>query len=217
MTSDLAPTAAKKPGYAEMRPFYRFAYNLVGLELILCHRIKIEGRENVPAGGFLVVSNHVSYLDPTTVGWALAREIYYLGRKTLFKPPFWNWFLPCCNVLPIDRDGHDISGLRRIIKMLKDGHGVMLFPEGTRSPDGQMQPPEPGAGLVALKAGVPVLPARVFGTFECLSRHTKRFRCGPVRVVVGKPYMPTVGEGRKDKDIYARVAQEMMEKIAELK
>src|SRR3984957_16049516 len=179
--------------YSSMRPYYRFAYNVVGLELMF-HRPRIVGREKVPSGGCLIVSTHVSFMDPTTVGWAVAREIFYPGRKTLFKPPFWSWFLPICNVLPIDRDGRDVSGLRRIIKMLKDGHGVLLFPEGTRSADGTLQPAEPGAGLVALKAGVPILPVRVFGTFESLSRHNKRLRFHPIRVVIGRPYMPTVIE-----------------------
>ncbi|HUB68494.1 MAG TPA: lysophospholipid acyltransferase family protein [Candidatus Methylacidiphilales bacterium] len=199
-----------------MRPFYRFAYNVVGLELSL-HRPRIEGREHVPRGGCLIVSNHASYMDPTTVGWAVAREIYYLGRKTLFKPPVMNWFLPICNVLPIDRDGHDMSGLRRIIKMLKGGDAVLLFPEGTRSPDGALQPAEPGAGLVAIKAGVPVLPVRLFGTFECLSKKARRFQFHPIRVVIGEPYRPSVSEGRLDKNIYAQVAQEMMDRIAALK
>jgi 1-acyl-sn-glycerol-3-phosphate acyltransferase len=198
-----------------MRPFYRFAYNIVGIELFF-HRIRIEGRENVSPGGCLIVSNHVSFMDPTTVGWAVAREIYYLGRKSLFKPPFWNWFLPICNVLPIDRDGHDISGLRRIIRMLKAGHAVLLFPEGTRSADSALQPAEPGAGLIALKAGVPVLPVRVFGTYESLSRHTKRLRFHPIRVVIGKPYPPAVPEGRREKESYQLVAQEMMDRIAAL-
>jgi 1-acyl-sn-glycerol-3-phosphate acyltransferase len=199
-----------------MRPFYRCAYNLVGVELAL-HGIKIEGRENVPAGGCLIVSNHVSYMDPTTVGWAVEREIYYLGRKSLFKPPFWSWFLPICNVLPIDRDGRDASGLRLIIRMLKEGHAVLLFPEGTRSPDGTIQAAEPGAGLVAVKAGVPILPARVFGTYESLSKNTKRLRFHPIRVVIGQPYRPAVPDGRVEKNFYAQVAQEMMERIATLK
>jgi 1-acyl-sn-glycerol-3-phosphate acyltransferase len=201
-----------------MRPYYRFAYNVVGLELFF-HRIKVEGRENVPhhGAGCLIVSNHVSFMDPTTVGWAVAREIYYLGRKSLFKPPFWSWFLPICNVLPIERDGHDIAGLRRIIKMLKEGHAVLLFPEGTRSPDGSIQPAEPGAGLIALKSGVPILPVRVFGTYECLSRHTRRLRFHPIRVVIGKPYLPALAEGRREKDSYGTVAQEMMDRVAELK
>jgi len=203
------------PDYSSMRPYYRFSYNVVGLELML-HRPKIEGRENVPSGGCLIVSNHVSFMDPTTVGWAVAREIYYLGRKSLFKPPFWSWFLPLCNVLPIDRDGHDITGLRRIIRMLKENHAVLLFPEGTRSRDGALQAAEPGASLIALKAGVPILPVRVFGTYESLSRHVKRLRFHPLRVVIGRPYMPTVPEGKREKDCYGLVAQEMMEHIAEL-
>jgi len=198
-----------------MRPYYRFAYNVVGVELFF-HGIQVEGRENVPSGGCLIVSNHVSFMDPTTVGWAVAREIYYLGRKSLFKPPFWSWFLPICNVLPIDRDGHDISGLRRIIKMLKESHAVLLFPEGTRSQDGTIQPAEPGAGMVALKAGVEILPVRVFGTYESLSRHTKRLRFHPIRVVIGKPYLPVVPEGKRDKEMYGPVAQEMMDRIAAL-
>lgn len=203
--------------FATMGRFYRLAYNIVGCELAL-HGIKVEGRENVPSGGCLIVSNHVSFMDPTTVGWAVEREIYYLARKTLFKPPFWSWFLPICNVLPIDRDGgQDISGLRRIIKMLKEGHAVLIFPEGTRSPDGTVQPAVPGAGLIALKAGVPVLPVRVFGTFESLSRHTKRLRLHPIRVVIGKPYLPSIPEGVKARDAHGPVAQEMMDQIAALK
>ena len=199
-----------------MRPFYRLCYNLVGLELLL-HRIKIEGRENVPHGGCLIVSNHASYLDPTTVGWAVAREIFYLGRKTLFKPPVMNWFLPICNVIPIDRDSGDSSGLRKIIRMLRGGDAVLLFPEGTRTPDGTMQAPEAGAGLVALKSGVPILPVRVFGSFECLSRHQKRLRFGPMRVVIGKPYLPPLPERGKEREAYEPIAQEMMRRIAELK
>ena len=200
-----------------MRPYYRFCYTLVGLELLL-HQIKIEGMNNVPkTGGCLIVSNHVSFMDPTTVGWAVAREIHYLGRKSLFKPPFWSWFLPICNVMPIDRDNHDISGLRGILKMLKGGHPVLLFPEGTRSPDGTIQSAAPGAGFIALKAGVPILPVRLFGTFVSLSRHTKRLRFHPIRVVIGKPYVPTVPEGRREKEFYPAVAKEMMDRIAALR
>jgi 1-acyl-sn-glycerol-3-phosphate acyltransferase len=199
-----------------MRPFYRFSYNLVGLELLL-HRIRVEGRENVPHGGVLIVSNHVSYLDPTTVGWAVAREIFYLGRKTLFRPPVLSWFLPICNVLPIDRDGGEGSGLRKIIRMLRNGDGVLMFPEGTRSADGNLQEPEPGAGLVALKSGVLVLPVRVFGTFESLSRHQKRLRFARIRVVIGKPYLPPPPERGHEREAYLPVAQEMMRRIGELK
>jgi 1-acyl-sn-glycerol-3-phosphate acyltransferase len=198
-----------------MRPYYRFAYAVVGLELLL-HRIRIEGRKNIPEEGCLIVSNHVSFMDPTTVGWAIAKEIYYLGRKSLFKPPFWSWFLPMCNVLPIDREGHDIAGMRRIIKMLQSGESVVLFPEGTRSPDNQLQLGELGAALIAVKAQVPVLPVRVFGTYASLSRRDKFIRFRPIRVVIGRPYRPAIPDGRLSKDDYDRIAQEMMSRIGEL-
>jgi 1-acyl-sn-glycerol-3-phosphate acyltransferase len=197
-----------------MRPYYRFAYTLVGLELLL-HRIRIEGRENIPQEGCLVVSNHASFMDPTTVGWAFGREMYYLGRKDLFRPPFLSWFLPMCNVLPVDRDAPDISGMRRIIKMLQAGESVLIFPEGTRSEDGALKPAEPGAGLIAIKADVPILPVRVFGTYESLSRRDKIIRLHPIRVVIGKPYRPAIPPGEKPS--YQKVAQEMMDRIALLK
>lgn len=197
-----------------MRPYYRFAYTLVGLHLLL-HRIRIEGRENVPDDACLIVANHASFLDPTTVGWAVAKEIFFLGRKDLFKPPILNWLLPICNVLPIDRDGNDISGLRGIIKMLKSGRSVLVFPEGTRTEDGELQPAEPGAGLLAVKAGVRVLPARVFGSYAAWPKGGKGYHLAPMRVVVGKPYWPSrSSSGKPD---YQAIANEMMAKIAELK
>jgi 1-acyl-sn-glycerol-3-phosphate acyltransferase len=197
-----------------MRPFYRISYTLVGLHLRLMHRIRVEGQENIPDEACLVVGNHASYLDPTTIGWAIPREIYYLGRRDLFKPPVLSWLLPMCNVLPIDRDGNDISGLRGIIKMLRSGHSVLVFPEGTRSPDGSLQPAEPGAGLLAVKGGVRVLPTRIFGSHEAWPRGGSGYRAAPMRVVVGQPYWPALPATGKPS--YQAVADEMMTKIAEL-
>jgi len=198
-----------------MRPFYRISYNLVGLHLRLLHHIHIEGQENVPDEGCLIVGNHASFLDPTTIGWAIRREIFYFGRKNLFRPPVLSWLLPMCNVLPIDQEAPDISGLRRVLKMLKAGDSLLVFPEGTRTPDGTLQPAEPGAGLLAAKSGVRVLPTRVFGTFESFPRGAKFPRPYPLRVVVGKPYWPTIpAEGKPN---YQAIADEMMAKIAELK
>jgi 1-acyl-sn-glycerol-3-phosphate acyltransferase len=196
-----------------MRPYYRFAYTMVGLHLLL-HRIKVEGRDNIPDDACLVVANHASFLDPTTVGWAIPKEIFFLGRRDLFKPPVLSWLLPMCNVLPIDRDGNDIGGLRGIIKKLKSGRCVLVFPEGTRSEDGTLQPAEPGAGLLAVKGGVRVLPARVFGSYAAWPRKGG-YRLAKMRVVVGKPYWPTLPvAGKPD---YRAIAEEMMAKIAELK
>jgi 1-acyl-sn-glycerol-3-phosphate acyltransferase len=199
-----------------MRPFYRLAYKIVEAFTLNMFHGRVEGLENVPAGPALVVSNHVSFLDPTTIGWALSREMYFLARKTLFKPPFLDKILPLCNSLPIDRDNADLPGLRRIINLLKDGEMVLLFPEGTRSPDGTLQAAESGAGFVAYKARVPILPVRIFGTYESLSRHQKKLTYNPLRIVVGKPFfLPK--DGKPDKEAYQKLANRMMEEIGKLK
>lgn len=198
-----------------MRPFYRFAYKIVEAVTLNFLHARIEGRENVPTGGCLVVSNHVSFLDPTTVGWGVGREMYFLARKTLFKPPIMDKLLPHCNSIPIDRDGTDMSGLRRIITMLKAGEMILLFPEGTRSPDGSLQPAESGAGFVACKAQVPILPVRLYGTFEALSRHHKSLRYHSVRIVIGKPFLPPAGKGLGKED-YETLANRMMQEISAL-
>lgn len=198
-----------------MRPFYRFAYKVVEAYTLNFWHARCEGRENVPPGGCLVVSNHVSFLDPTTVGWATNREMYFLARKTLFKPPILDTLLPHCNALPIDRDGADLPGLRRIINMLKSGEMVLLFPEGTRSPDGGLQPAQSGAGFVACKAQMPILPMRIFGTFEAFSRHDKFPHYHPLRVVIGKPFNPPSGSGL-GKEEYQALADRMMLEIGKL-
>jgi 1-acyl-sn-glycerol-3-phosphate acyltransferase len=200
-----------------MRLFYRTAYNLVGWQLYL-HGMKVDGVENMPkTGGVLIVANHASFLDPTTIGWAVQREIHYMARKTLFKPPIMNWLLPICNVLPIDRDGVESSStLRSIIALLKGGKPLLLFPEGARTADGNFQPAYPGAGFIAVKSGVPVLPVRIFGSYEAFPRHKKWPKFTPMRVVIGEPYRPTIPPGRKSKEAYNEAAQEMMAKIAAL-
>jgi 1-acyl-sn-glycerol-3-phosphate acyltransferase len=197
-----------------MRPFYRFSYTLVGIHLRMLHSIRIEGRENIPDEGCLIVGNHASFIDPTTIGWAIPREIYYLGRRNLFRPPVLSWLLPMCNVLPVDQEAPDISGLRRVLKMLKSGESLLIFPEGSRSEDGTLQPAEPGAGLLAARTGVRVLPTRIFGTHECFPRGAKFPRPHLLRVVIGKPYRPTIPAGEKTN--YQAIANEMMAKIAEL-
>lgn len=198
-----------------MRPFYRFAYKIVEAVTLLFLHARIEGRENVPPGGCLVVSNHVSFLDPTTVGWGIGREMFFLARKTLFKPPVLDKLLPHCNSIPIDRDGKDMSGLRRIITRLRNGEMILLFPEGTRSPDGSLQSAESGAGFIACKAQVPILPVRLYGTYEALSRHHKSLHYHPVRIVIGKPFLPPTGSNLGKED-YEKLANRMMKEIGDL-
>lgn len=204
-------------GYRQMRWRYRYKYNIVKLITALLAKVTWEGRENVPAeGGCLIVANHASFADPTTVGLAVGREMYFLTRHTLFRPPVMHKLLPSCNCLPIDRENADLKGMRSVINKLKEGRIVLLFPEGTRSPDGKLQPAEAGAGFIACKAQKPIVPARVFGTFDTYSRHHKLPQPrGHWHVAIGQPFLPPPGPKFSKAD-YAALADKMMAEIARL-
>ncbi|HSI85142.1 MAG TPA: lysophospholipid acyltransferase family protein [Candidatus Methylacidiphilales bacterium] len=198
-----------------MRPWYRLCYKFIEAIKLGYYQTRVEGYENVPAGGCLVVSNHASFLDPTTVGWALQRECFFLARKTLFKPPVMSRLLPICNVVPIDQDNADLPSMRRVIRLMKDdGYPVILFPEGTRTEDGELKKALPGAAFLACKAGVPILPVRLFGSFEAWPRQRKLPGYHPMRVVIGRPFMPAKARSKQD---YEVLADRMMKEIGALK
>lgn len=166
---------------------YRIAYLLGTIVARLLFRHRTLHRERLPeTGGALIVSNHASYLDPPMVSLAFRRPIHFLARKTLFKG-FLGWLLPRIKVMPVDRGKGDLASLKRILALLKAGHRVLIFPEGTRSRDGAMRRAEAGIGFIIDKCQVPVIPVRIFGAFECMPRTAKIPRRGPITVVAGEP------------------------------
>ncbi|HEY8966521.1 MAG TPA: lysophospholipid acyltransferase family protein [Candidatus Methylacidiphilales bacterium] len=207
-----------------MRAWYALARGLAHVFMKTTCGIAYQGRGNARqnlSGGLLIVSNHLSFLDPPMVACAMEREIHFLARKTLFKKNGFGWLISSLNSIPVDQEKPDMNGLRIIIKRLKEGHAVLLFPEGARSLDGTLQPGAPGAGLVAAKAGVPILPVRLFGSYEAFPRGTEtrkaKFRPHPLRVAIGKPYLPDfAAAAAKGKDGYEELSREMMAKIAEI-
>ena len=116
-------------------------------------------------------SNHASFIDPPLVGSGVKRGINYLARENLFRFPVMGWVLRQWQVVPVDRDGGGAAGLRAILDRLLAGGAIILFPEGTRTRDGKLQPARSGIGLTVIKSTAPVVPARVFGTFEAYGRH----------------------------------------------
>lgn len=164
---------------------YRLAHTLSRLVGCICFRHRILHRELLPeAGGALIVANHVSYLDPALVGACFRRPIYYLARKSLFKG-FLGWLLPRIQVLPVDRGKGDLASMKRILGLLKAGHRVLIFPEGTRSPDGALQAAEAGIGFIMAKGEAPVIPVRIFGAHDCWPRESRWPHPGRITVVAG--------------------------------
>jgi len=152
--------------------------------------LKSYGVRNVPRrGGVLIVSNHQSYLDPILLAVKLPRPLSFFAKSELFENKFFGAFIRSFNAFPVRQGEGDIGAVKETIRRLQEGHALNVYPEGTRSPDGEIQPMLPGVGLMIRRAGVPVVPAAIFGSYEAWppKRGVKIFRPHPVRIVYGPP------------------------------
>lgn len=176
-----------------MQPVYGFCHYWLRVTYEMFFRGEVSGLEHVPArGGFLLAANHASFIDPPMIGCQLPRQIAYFARKTLWKGGFSSWWLDAVGTIPVDRDGgQDVSAIKRVLRALREERGLILFPEGTRTPDGRLQPAKAGVGFIAVKTQVPVIPVRIFGSHEAFGRD-RPLRLGtPVSVVFGAPILPS--------------------------
>jgi 1-acyl-sn-glycerol-3-phosphate acyltransferase len=202
-----------------MDPVYGFFYGLCRITYQMFFRGDVTGMENLPeSGGYIVAANHMSHLDPPIVGQFLPCQVAFFARKTLWKPGVAAWWLTAVGTIPVDRDGGaSLDAIRRVLQALAAKRTVIVFPEGTRSPDGEPQQPKPGVGLLACKAAVPVIPARVFGSFEAFGRHARPRLGSPVSVAYGKPLLPSEYDRPEDgKERYLRTAERIMAAISRL-
>jgi len=180
--------------------------------------MRIEGREHlVTEGAVLVASNHQSYLDPPLIGNLYQDEMVYLARKTLFTG-FGRWLYTQWNAIPVDQDRPDMASLKTIIRKLKEGHRVLVFPEGSRTLDGGIGEAAPGIGLVAVKSGAVIQPVRIRGAHEALPRGSGRIRFSRISVHVGPPIRlsPTELAAANGKEDYDRIAKRIMAAIEAL-
>jgi len=182
-------------------------------------RGEVIGQENIPATGpFILASNHASHLDPPIVGGHVPREIAAFARKTLWKPGIPAWWLTKVGCIPVDRDGgSDVAAMKRVMQVLKNGKPLILFPEGTRTPDGEPRTAKAGVGLIACRTSVPVVPARIFGSFEALGKGGSLRLNTPVSVVYGRPLLPhEYDDPAAGKERYQIAADRIMAAIAQL-
>lgn len=182
--------------------------------------LEIEGLEHIPqAGPFILASNHASHFDPPAIGSIIGRNIFFFARKSLFKPGFAKWLLDQLNTIPVDRDGDsDIGALRRTIKVLEEGEGLVLFPEGTRTHDGTLGAAKPGVGLIACKTQAPVIPVVIRGSYDALPRGARFPTWGhPLRIQFGRPLLPAAYDSlRRDKERYVQASKVIMQAIEAL-
>ena len=202
-----------------MNPYYWFGYHFSRLVAQLFFRFRILHRERmIQTGPVILAMNHQSYFDPPLGGNACDRPIYFLARRNLLNVPVLGWLLPKLNVIPVNQEGVDRSALKALIHVIKAGNGALVFPEGSRTLDGSLQPGLPGIGLVIAKTLAPVVPMRIFGAHEALPRGQKKLRFHPITIVVGEPIHFTAADLASDrKDLYARLSQRVMDAIAAIR
>lgn len=182
-----------------------FDYRVVGAE-----KLRFSG----PA---IVACNHVSFLDPPFVNIAFDEVVHSFARKTLFDNPVAGMILRSWEVQGVDRDKPDAASLKATIRLLRDGKKVLMFPEGTRSYDGVPNSAEAGVGLFIAKSRAPVLPVRLFGTYEAYPRGAKMLRPARVTLVVGDLWQPDLKNySDSGRELYQSLADEVMRRIMEL-
>ena len=160
---------------------------LSAIILKILFRFKAKGLEHIPKrGGFILASNHVSYLDPIAVGVACPRKLNYMAKEELFCNPLFSRLLSRIGVFPVKRDSADLSALKEAMRRVRIGGALVLFPEGSRRFDGTSHEPYSGIGFLAAKLNVPVIPAFVKGTEKALPAGAKFIRLTNISVCFGK-------------------------------
>ena len=198
-----------------MKPLYRCGYTLCKTVARIGFGYRAFGRENIIEDGpAIMAANHQSYLDPPLVGITCRAELYYLARKTLFDNKLFGSILSRVNALPVDLSGGDLTAVRTIINLLKQGHRTVIFPEGTRSLTGQIQRARPGIGMIIAKTLAPVVPMRIFGSFQAWPKGGK-IKLYPVTVVVGRPIRFKKEDlGAKNREAYQKISEQVLATIA---
>lgn len=204
------------------KPIYRIGHTLSRFLFQTILRAEAYGIDYVPKEGpFLLACNHTSNLDPFIAGCFIQRNIHFFAKKSLFKPGFANWIFHQFNAIPVDRDsGKDISALKKVLELLKNCEGVLVFPEGTRSLDGSLQSAKKGVGLMACKAQVPVVPARIIGSFDVWGKDSKKPKLilDKISIIYGNPLWPSdYDPGGNDPERYQKAADAILKAIASLK
>jgi len=150
--------------------------------------LKVYGAYNIPkTGGVLIVSNHQSYLDPILLSTRLDRTLSYLAKAELFQNRYFGWLIRNLNAFAVEQGAGDIGAVKESIARLQEGHVLNIYPEGSRTEDGEMLPLEKGVALVIRRAKVPVVPVAIVGSWEAWPKDQKLPHFRPVRVLIGAP------------------------------
>ncbi len=181
-------------------------------------RLRVEETRHVPAvGPCILAANHTSYIDPIVLWIACPRHVRFIVDRAQYLRPLVHWVAARAEAIPVENDPRDLGSLRRAFTALRENAVLGIFPEGGRSDDGGLKPGKPGAALLALRAGVPLVPAGIIGAFAAYSRHHRFPRPGPLLIRFGEPLeFPEAWRGHAAKDHLDEATTLLMRRIRDL-
>ena len=152
-------------------------------------KVTVEGRENIPPGVCLFAANHTSNADAPAIVGAIPRRIAILGRKSLFDIPIVGKAFSLAKFVPVDRENRDaaLASVQQAVKYMREGFSFLVYPEGTRSADGRLRPFKKGSFVIAIEAGIPVVPVSCAGAHRVMKKNSLIIQPGRVIVRFGKP------------------------------
>jgi 1-acyl-sn-glycerol-3-phosphate acyltransferase len=219
--SEPSPRARKPTRPAQTRDrsrlavlWYQCVRGLAGIVFTTLYGLRATGRRNVTAeGGALLVCNHLSHLDVFVIGVPLLRPLNYVARSTLFLPVL-GFLIRSVGGFAIQREGMGAQGLKETLRRVRSGGIVALFPEGTRSPDGELAALKPGIAVLAARTGVPIIPAALAGTFEAWPREQRLPHPHRIRIHYGRPIEPETIAGLDPATVTALIRDRILESQA---
>ncbi|MBN1350281.1 1-acyl-sn-glycerol-3-phosphate acyltransferase [candidate division KSB1 bacterium] len=197
--------------------FYKLSQRVVFIFLKLFFRLQIRGEQNVPGEGRIILaSNHIAALDPPVIGASTRRMLFYLAKKELFSVPVLKSVIKRLNAIPVDRGAGDIKAIKIFTHALNNDNAALLFPEGTRSRDGNLGEAKEGIGMIALKTNSDIIPCLISGTDNLKQNFLKK---NGISITFGnciniEPYKNMVLPKR---DIYKKISQDVLNAIKQLK
>lgn len=174
---------------------------------ILIYRCKAYGSQNIPEDtGLIIAPNHSSYFDPPMAGCFMNRDLFFMAKEELFSMPILGFCIKRTNAFPVKRGKQDMSAFRNAFSLLEHKKALLVFPEGTRSKDGNLGKARPGVGMIACNAQVPVVPVKITNT-------NKMFKFKKLTIVYGKPIYPPKEYKKED---YLKLSQTVLDEIKKL-
>ena len=196
--------------------FYYVARVIMRMLLLLFTDWQVRGRENIPSeGAVIVVANHINLTDPPILGVSLGRKAVFMAKKELFHSRFSSYFVRGFGAFPVHRRQLGREALRQADQALTRGLALIMFPEGTRSRNAQLQPALSGSALVACRNGVPILPVGIAGT-EKIRGVAWLLHRPQITVNIGHPFSLPPVKGKLTKGELAELTSHIMERIAGL-